>query len=175
MNLKWVKIFVLNVIAFDCFAFCRDEMPKVASVGDVIGLTVDCEKPLAEMIADGHYNRVSDFITARRFPVTCKGKSEAKSHIVTLHQKATSREVEIFLNANGLKPATIEQLLAFGEKFPDSQRKSTIVVLGKTVNRVGGRYAIYLNGNETDRFLGLDWNSPDDIWEAGSFFLAVNK
>jgi len=91
---------------------------------------VDCDLSLAEMIAAGKYDFTNEDITARRFPITGKGKVNINFILKHFGEDLSTRYALEELDNADLRPATIEELLAFGAKYPDEQRKYPIVALG---------------------------------------------
>ena len=129
---------------------------------------------LAEMIAAGQYDWKNSDINTDNFPVTGEGVVETKLELVHLDKVASTDEVEAYLEENGLRLATIEELLAFGATYPDVQREFPVIALGSSwVSRDGHRHVPYLDGYGTERGLGLDW--LDDPWDVVCRFLAVRK
>lgn len=138
-------------------------------------LVVDYDKTLAQMIEAGRYNWENSDITDERFPVVGTGKATAKAVLVYLNKVTSTNEALAHLDQNGLRPATIAELLAFGAKFPDIQLQFPVVALGSLlVVPSGERGAAYLGGDAGERELYLDWNDFD--WCGGDCrFLAVSK
>lgn len=77
------------------------------------------------------------------------------------------------LDKMGLRPGTVEELLAFGATFPDMQRKFPIVALGSSAELDGRRAVAYLFGGDSGRRLNLDcWGGA---WVGRYRFLAFRK
>ena len=87
------------------------------------------------------------------------------------------------MDEHDLWPAWIEELLAFGEEFPDVQRDFPIIAFGSScVASDGYPRAPYLaNSNGFYRYLSLTsfltYSSLDDspVWHESCRFLAVHK
>ena len=74
----------------------------------------------------------------------------------------------------GLCPATLQELCAFGEKYPDIQREFPVVALGSVYVSLYGRRGVpYLGSWGAGRGLGLF--SRGDEWCPSDRFLAARK
>lgn len=148
----------------------------------IAGLVVKTKKsicvnyaiPFTNMIGMGKYDWVNENITAEHFPITGSGKSEVDFQFVHLNKLASSEEVLLHMEKNNLRPATLAELLAFGEKYPEIQREFPIVALGSFwINGDGIRLVLYLGKDNSKRFLNLYWFDRD--WSGDWRFLAVRK
>jgi hypothetical protein len=161
-------------------------------------ITVDWTRSLAEMIAAGRYDSSNSAITEGHFPLPSpENVSEQSRHPrrgayrtpgeftddgavevepVHLNRLMKTEEVLAELDRRGLRPATLPELLAFGEKHPDVQRKFPVVALGSVwAGPSGYRCVPCLSGYSGDRSLDLDWDEPGDEWGGNYRFLAVRK
>ena len=139
-------------------------------------VTVDYDMPLDAMIDAGKYDWKNDDITVEHFPIEGTGTVECKLLLVHLDRSFTTAEVEEQLKAQGLEPAKIEHLLAFGAKYPEKQLKFPIIALGSSwVDSDGDRYVPYLSRDGSKRRLRLGWDRPDRTWSDDCRFLAVSK
>lgn len=142
--------------------------------GDGFIVTVDYSKSLAEMVASGHYDWKNSDIVAEHFPTTQKGVNEVKLELVHLDKNASTDEVLRYLDEHGYRPATLLELLAFGAKYPDEQKKYPVVALGSVWRSSGGdRYVACLDCYGAERHLSLSWCGDD--WHGRCRFLAVRK
>jgi len=149
--------------------------PKM-EVYKVYGVMVDYNLSLAEMIKAGQYELINDDITGENFPIRGTGQQEVELMLVHLNRIVTTREVLEYLNSQGLEPAKIEHLLAFGAVYPDAQREFPIVALGSSFVADGGsRYYPYLRSDGHERRLNLSWDDADDHWGGSCRFLALRK
>lgn len=137
-------------------------------------VTVDYSKPLPEMIATGRYDWTNSDITSGHFPAKGSGVAELKLELVHLGKAASTDEVLRYLDEQGYRPATLPELLAFGAKFPEEQRKYPVVALASVWRRSdGSRDVPYLYRDDAGRNLSLHWSG--DGWDGGYRFLAVRK
>lgn len=139
-------------------------------------LTVDYGCSLADMVTAGRYDYVNDNIPARNFPIEGSGKVELDCVLVHLDCTASTKKVKQEIDKRGLRPTTIEELLAFGETYPEVQREFPVVELGSSwVLSDGYRCVACLWGNPGDRDLDLRWDDSEDRWGPDYRFLAVRK
>lgn len=140
-------------------------------------VSVDYSKSVAEMVEAGHYDWSNDNINGTNFKVNGNGVVTVDPELVHLNRSASSEEVLVHFEANGLRPATMAELLAFGETYPEIQREFPIVCLDK-----GGSSWVYPSGyrrvpclrqDGSERKLDLYWFGSD--WRDICRFLAVRK
>lgn len=152
----------------------EDIIKKNKIVDDIYSAIVDYNMSLADIIKVGKYDWVNDDITAKNFPITGSGKVEVSLELVHLNKSVSTEDVLAHMEANGLRPATLVELLAFGAKYPELQREFPICALGSSwVLRDGSRYVPYLGRDDSKRFLNLRWFDYD--WDGYGRFLAVRK
>ena len=144
---------------------------------EVFRLTVDYSQLLEHMIITGRYDWTNDDITAKRFPTVGEGTIEFEARYFHFNRNISSenavKEIERADKDNPWVPARNEHILAFGETFPDEQRKFPIVGLGSVAKVRGHRYVLGLGRNDSDRGLYLLWWYDD--WYPNCRFLAVRK
>ncbi len=152
----------------------RGELRDFLGLGPlVLKVVVDYSMTLAEMIASGRYDWKNDDITTERFPVKGKGKVETTVELIHLNRVIATDEVKKEIDKMGMRPATMEELLAFGATFPEVQRRFPIIALG-SVSQLGDfRDVPFLDVDDSERGLSLDWS--DDEWGERCRFLAVRK
>lgn len=136
-------------------------------------LTVNYTLSLADMIAMGHYDWVSDNITAKHFPNLGSGKAEIVAELVQFDRTISTIKVIAELARRGFRPATLAELLAYGAKFPEDQHKFPIVALGTEAVVNGERLVAYLDRSDAGRVLDLGW--MDVVWHGRDRFLAVRN
>lgn len=142
-------------------------------IPETLTITVDYGLSFVEMIAAGGYDWKNGDITEERFPVKGIGKVERDVELVHYGYDISSEDAVKDLAKRGLRPATIEELLAFGTKYPDLQRKFPIVALGSSARVSVFRYVPCLCGSDARRDLYLYWCGDD--WDGCCRFLAVRN
>jgi len=140
----------------------------------IFSIIVDYTMSLEAMIKVGAYDYENNEITAERFPLAGKGRIDVDS-IVEHFGKYISTDAALkALDKKGLRPATIAELLAFGAKYPEEQRKYPIVALGSVgVDSIGYRVVACLYELDSKRRLNL--RCVGDDWSGDWRFLAVSK
>lgn len=95
-------------------------------------------KSLQDAIAAGKYDYANDYITAEHFKL--EGEIVVDTELVLYHpdRDIESDDVVKELDQMGLRPATLQELCAFGEKYPDIQREFPVVALGSVCVGSGG-------------------------------------
>ena len=151
------------------------------SVKEVFHVIVDYRKSLLDMIKAGDYWWYNDSINADHFPIQGSGQVELDIELINYDQSMESDEVIQALNAHGLRPVTLPELLAFGATYPDVQRDFPIVALGSVWRywRVFRNVSsLYVNDPywtaQDDRVLCLCWHVRGK-WLRCYRFAAVRK
>ncbi len=133
-------------------------------------------RTLADMITAGGYGWVDSDITEKHFPVKPERFTTSGLEIIHFNKWMTTAQVEAELDKRGIRPATIEELLAYGAENPEEQRKHFIIALGSSwVLPDGGRDVPYLFEDGDGRKLNLLWDRPGYRWRGGALFLVVRK
>lgn len=148
-------------------------LPTEQSIGPTYPVAVNYDLSLAGMIRAGRYDWVNSDITGEHFPVNGVDTKEVVFELVHFNQDMSSDDVLRKLDKRGMRPATIEELLAFGEKYPELQRQFPIVALGSVWRRLDDRDVPYLYRYGSERDLHLYWF--EDRWSGNFRFLAVRK
>ncbi len=147
---------------------------KTNGLGDTYTVTVDRDKKLKAMIEAGRYDRTDLDITDKRFPVKGSGTVEIDIELVHYGRYMSTDAVLKDLDARGLRPIRIEELLAPGCTKPELQREFPIIALGSVwLGLDGGRRCPGLYGYGSERHLFLGWlgNDVDEVCR----FAAVRK
>lgn len=166
---------------------------------DTYIVSVDYTRTLAQMIEVGKYDWEASDITEEHFPIerpsnfsvpTIDGghhrtlsvqNCEVKLVLVHLNNVARTDEVVRYMDKLGLRPARIEELLAFGEKYPDIQRHFPVAAIGSFWVDSGHRNVPFLDSgsyrriSDERRILSLDWDGRALKWADRYRFLAVSK
>lgn len=149
------------------------------SVNQNFKVTVDYSQSIAEMVAAGKYDWKNDDITEKHFPspklpAGFPTKVELNLELIHFNRVISSDEALAELKKQGLRPATLRELLAFAVSYPEKQREFPIVALGSVWRRWdGSRCVPCLWGGSVGRYLGLGYFG--DGWGGYDRFLAVRE
>ena len=144
------------------------------SLSVVFRVIVDYSRSLKEMIQAGNYDWVNSDINDDHFPIKGEGKVETDTTLFHHGKDASIETILAEMDKQGLRPATLPELLAFGEADPEEQRKYPIIALGSVWQRPRGRRLVaYLDEGDSERELLLSWY--EDVGGASCRFLAVRK
>ncbi len=135
-------------------------------------LMIDYSQTLEQMIAAGRYDWPNSEIMAKRFFVKEVGKIFLKAELVHFNRNISSGGVVFELRKMGKRPATIEELLAFGAQYPEIQREFPVVALGSSA-WICGHFVTYLYGDGFKRCLRL--HGRGGWWGVSSRFLVFDK
>ncbi len=152
-----------------------DVMVEAASKRrDTFPVAVNYDLSVEDAIQAGDYQAVHSEITSKNFPSTRKGQAELEIMLVRFDNRMTSEGVVRELDEEGLRAAALPEFLAFGAKYPDVQRKFSVVGLGSVwQDRKGYRNVPCLYTASEGRYLDLHW--WDDGWYSYSRFAAIRK
>lgn len=155
----------------------RDSVRTALKLGvalpEQLTLSVDYSRSLEAMIVAGHYDWKNDNITAKRFPVVGKGIEQFKAKLFHFNRYVSPEQAVEAIKTDGWESGKIEHLLAFGEKYPEEQRRYPIIALGSDAKVNGLSGVPCLDRLGAKRGLGLDWWGKDLY--GGWRFLAVSK
>ncbi len=141
-------------------------------VDKVFIVVVDYGQTLEEMIRAGRYDFVDSDIKAEHFPIRGEGKVQRSLVLVDLgYWPIGISDVLDECKRRGLRPAGIEDLLAFGATFPEAQCKFIIMALG-SIRRQGNYHFIpCLSGHKGWRELSSNMHGHG--WRGRCRFLAI--
>lgn len=144
---------------------------------EIFTLTVNYDRSISDGIKAGNYNWVNPDITEEHFPAEAEERG-TKSQIFTLYHFSRyieSNDAIVEMNRDGYRPATIRELLAFGEANSEPQRRFSIIALSSIwVGQDSHHNVAYLDGFPDYYYLDLNWYGPLGWLESHSF-LAVHK
>lgn len=158
----------------------QNNNPETIQLGIENGMFADCFKQvaalrpdrLAELITRGKYDLVNSDITVARFPVTEIPELKDEK-LFNFGRNISTKDAKAKIDKEGYRPATMAELLVYGAKNPEAQRKNPIVALG-SVAQIDGRDCVgVLDGVGSGRILCL--NFVDGDGRGGCRFLAVRK
>lgn len=134
----------------------RDDFRKLLGLHPLLmQINVDCDMSLEEMISACLFDWVRGDITSRWYPVLGKGKKTLRVEIACLNRDISPSSAVAEIDMRGARPASIEELLAFGVAFPEIQRRFRVVALGSFLE-IRGSYSIpYLGMGSDGRSLDL--------------------
>ena len=134
-------------------------------------------RTLEEMITAGHYEDIDPKLNEKNFLVSPARFTAKDAIIVTIDREMLTEDVVAEIDRRGLRPATIETLLAYGAEHPDEQRDGPIAALGSTFRskETGEIGTPCLRGLLGGRDLGLSWHASSEEWRDSYRFLAVPK
>ncbi len=147
-----------------------DVSASALNSGNKFTTVVDYGKSLEDMLAEGSYSNVDEFLNPKLFPMRGTGKAVVNFKVVDLGIDITTAFVLSSLNKKGLRPATLPELLAFGAKYPSERRKYGIIALGTVGVSAGGTKVVAFLLNDEVLLDGYD-----TFWTLNSRFLAVPK
>ena len=140
---------------------------------NIFSLTINYTRTIEDGVKAGKYDWANSDITTNHFPSKETGTKEVSIELIHFGQDKTTDEVLSELDKKGLRPATLKELLALGEKHPDLQREFLIVAFGSVWQDADDRYCAYLDGGGSERGLDLGW--VDGRWDDFFRFAAVRK
>jgi hypothetical protein len=153
---------------------------KLTRERPIFRVTVNYDLPFEQMVAAGKYQWVSEDIKASRkadpadhFQLTGTGQQEIDIVLLHLNRDATTEEVLVEMRQQGLRPATIEELLVLGAVHAQLQEQFPVVALGSRCLLVGSVYVPVLFNKDYGRTLGLGFYRGG--WGGDHRFAAVRK
>ena len=146
-------------------------------------VVVDYDLPLAKMIAAGKYERLDGDITIG-YVVKKRGKENVDIIVKRFGDRISTEDAIKAFDTLGLRPASLEELLAFGAKYPEAPCNYSFLALGSKIGcpfvdlrGFGGKcfmwdsVAVCLNG--------LGWHGlgfcKGHSWNGRCCFLTVRK
>lgn len=137
-------------------------------------VNVDYSASVEQLIKVGKYDWFNAEIKAGNFPSSEKGTAQVLVYLVPFTRELSSEDAVRELDHQGLRPATLKELLALGATYPDLQRKALIVALGSNWRDSDGDVFVpRLYSLESDRRLSLRWWRG--VWPSHWHFAAVRK
>ena len=90
----------------------------------VLNFNVDYFRPVFQGVKAGHYDRANPNITSENFPSNREtGIKKIQLRLVHFNRKISTDKALRGLDRQGPRPATLQECLAFGERFPTFQSK----------------------------------------------------
>jgi hypothetical protein len=172
-----LKHLLIGIIIFSsiCYGIVYLYEPHLIEDGR-FPITVDYSRTLEEMIKAGKYDYVNSSINSTNFPIDQSKSGTETLEAVIVHLDKYVKDTETVLklmDKKGLRPATLPELLALGEQYPELQREPLLFALGSRSRLGVGWYIPCLDGWGGKRGLVLGWWSG--VWNGGCRFLAFRK
>jgi hypothetical protein len=113
------------------FSGCMSQQEWAALLNGPYTVQVDYSQSVENLLKAGQYNWSYYQVTSSNFPSTENGQGTISAVLVPYSPGAS---LEYLLNgpAAGMRPATLKELLAFGQAYPDVQRKLPVIALGSS-------------------------------------------
>ena len=126
LNLIVVMIIgAMSVIGFGCRSHLTNHT--------YYPLSVDYARTFSDMVKAGQYDYINTYITEKNFPIERPDNIKSVNHIqvalVCLNKMINTDAVLLHIFESNMRPARIEELLAFGEKYPKIQQDVAIFSL----------------------------------------------
>ncbi len=139
-----------------------------------INLVVNYDRSVEDGIKAGKHDWSDNNIISSRFPSEEAGTKEVSIELIHFGRYMETDEVLSELDKIGMRPATLKELLALGEKHSDLQREFPIIALGSVWQvPLGDRNWAYLDRSGSERRLYLRWIGSE--WRVSCRFAAVRK
>ncbi len=124
----WISL----VIAAMTVSLCGCISPQVPPVALKIEypITVNYDRTVGDSLSAGHYKWAYHEISARNFSSSESGTKSLQAVLVKLNSYTAVPEIVKEQAKMGLTPATLGELLAFGEAYPDVQSAVSVIALG---------------------------------------------
>jgi hypothetical protein len=165
----------LGEICPDCGGIGRSALSVPAGEREGYIVTLGRHRTIEGAVAAGGYIYVGSDINGINFPEPPPAAGEAELEPVHLGRPLTTDQALAELARRGLRSAGIWELLAFGERYPDFQRRFQIVALSSFQSIVSFRFFPYLDSSRVFRFLCLYWDLPGDEWPDDIRFLGYRR
>ncbi len=136
-----------------------------------ISLTINLNKTVAQLIADGRYTWINIDIPKLFKLEPTTGTLTQEILLLRYNKNMSSQAVTTDMERQGLRPATFLELLWIGIQHPLLQLEFPIVALGSVVELSGSRRVAVLGCNNRERDLDLGWFVAD--WFMDYHFAAV--
>lgn len=149
-------------------------LQTISYIVQTFTVMVDETLEVMDAIAEGKFDWVNENITNRNFPKP-KDCIRSTRDMALFHfgKNMSSEDAIARMVAEGYRPATIWELLAFARDNPDLQRRFPIVALGSGAVIDGLHRVAFLYRDGSRRLFRLSW--IDDGWGDHCRFLAVRK
>ena len=128
--------------------------PDHKPAGITYPLSVDYGRSVEDGVKAGHYDLANSDIS-RNFATKRKGTAEVAVELIHFNYTSSIDEVLRELDKMGYRPAELQELLAFGEKYPEVQLEFPIVALDSVWQDGYARVVPYLGRHDSGRGVGV--------------------
>lgn len=130
-----------------------------------VNIVVDSTRSLKELISAGKFTSVDSLIIPKHFPLKKNGKRKCMFVLVRFDRKIHSGPAMKEMKKAGLRPARIEELLAFCGSYRERKKQLFIVALGSSFDHTVP-CASYYNGKARVRLELSRFNWDETCWFA---------
>jgi len=114
------------------------------------------ERTIAQLIVAGNYDWWNQDINGKNFPIAPRNRDEYNLELIQFEKRASEKKILEDLASKGLEIADIVDLLEFGEKYPEEQKRFIIREIGSAwTNPEGEKHVVVLGMIEGKRILQL--------------------
>jgi hypothetical protein len=127
-GLRWLLLAGLTILLLGCVSHGT----RMAILGRHYPFSVDYGRSLEDSLRAGSYSWVYYQVNPTNFPSRESGQASLSAVLVDV---ASADAVNRIISAQagaGRRPATLEELLAFGEAYPEIQAKLPVIALGSS-------------------------------------------
>jgi hypothetical protein len=93
-------------------------------------LTVNYDRSIEDLVAAGDYDSTNRDVTDNNFPSSESSEKEVEFGMFHYGECISSEKAIANMEEAGFRPATMKELLSYGEKNPEEQREYLIIALG---------------------------------------------
>lgn len=114
-------------------------------------LAVNYDNSIENLVKDGKYDHINCDITDKNFSSSEKGERVVEFKMFHFMKHMLSDHVIFEMKNAGFRPAIVKELLSYGKKNTEEQRKHPIVALGSVTKIGDDLYVSCLRGNDCKR------------------------
>jgi hypothetical protein len=131
MTVRWPQWLLLTGLTFLLLG-CVSHGTRMDILSQHYSFSVDYGRSVEDSLHAGSYNWVYYQVNATNFPSAESGQAPLSAVLVDVASAdAVNRIISAQANA-GRRPATLKELLAFGEAYPEIQAKLPVIALGSS-------------------------------------------
>ncbi len=127
---------------------CMSQQERSALLNGPYTVQVDYAQSVEDLLSAGQYTWVQHQVSSSNFPSTEAGEGTLSAVLVPFSPQADLGYV-LGTAPAGMRPATLKELLAFGETYRDIQRKVPILALGSSARLEVPTYRLERTGDPT--------------------------